>query len=98
MAKSHYADYVTHCMKFYTRFPKTTKLSHTEALNIRTCKRCLNFFLKEDQEILVYVYKAENSIANNVLSICKDKKLSQNKVWKLIKDFGVMFATFRGLI
>lgn len=97
MARSHYTEYVNHCMRFYTRHAKPVGQS-TDALNWLSCEKALATFSPADREILTFVYRERDTISYNVYTIAKEKGIKQNRVWDMMTTLELKIAKIRGLI
>lgn len=98
MARAFYTEYVNHCMRFYTRHSKLNTNNLTDILNWQACKKALDKFSLDEQEILTFIYREQDTIINNVYNISKEKRIRQNAIWNLIGKLESEIAKIRGLI
>jgi len=96
--KKHYSDYVTHCLRFYSRHPKPkyykTNVDKTDWLAV---DKAMKLFSQEEREILLMIYREADTIADNVYSISKKTGTSQNSIWGMLKRLEYEVAKKRGL-
>lgn len=99
MPKTFYSQYVNHCLRFYTRYPKP-KLFRSDAdmLNWTACKNALEEFPEQDREMLLTIYRGGDTIADNVYQMSEDKGVAQDYIWKLINNLEYRIAKIRGLL
>lgn len=98
MARAVYTEYVNHCMRFYTRHSKLNTNNLTDILNWQACEKALDKFSLDEQEILTFIYRERNTMANNVYNISKQKRIKQNTIWNLIGKLELEIAKIRGLM
>lgn len=96
--KPPYADYVKFCMKFYSRNRDLPRFHNmVERNNWYACHRVLETYSPQDREILIYVYGAFDTLADNVYVMATVHHLDQNMIWDMMKEFERKVAVERGM-
>lgn len=102
MARSHYADYASHAMRFYARHQhlrgKMEFMNEVEMLNWNACTKALLQFDPADRDILLEIYRERDTFPDNVYMASQKYCRSQDMIWTLNTQFLMEFAKIRGLI
>lgn len=99
MNRPYYSEYVRHCMRYYSRNTNKPQFNtEVDKNNWYACHRAIERYSKEDKYILVCVYGAYDTLADNVYEIAKANQIDQTVIWDLIKDFERTVAKKRGLL
>ncbi len=98
MAKTYYSDYVTHCLRFYAKYPKANPIDKIDKDNWIACHRALSDLSSDDRTLLISIYKEADTIADNVYQISKQKGIPQSRIWKLISNVERKVARYRELL
>ncbi|MBS6063982.1 MAG: hypothetical protein KH972_08925 [Peptostreptococcaceae bacterium] len=98
MGRTFYTDYVSHCMRYYARYPHKQPSKDIDILNWSVCKDVLDDFSDEEKEILLFIYRERDCFEDNVYQIAKRKNIHQDTVWNLVKSLEIKVAKARGLI
>lgn len=93
-----YTEYVKHCMRFYSRYlSMSTFKNKVDESNWNACHNVLKSYSNRDKDILVYVYGAFDTVADNVYTIANKYHIHQNIIWDMMKEFERKVAIERGL-
>ena len=98
--RTFYTDYVRHALRFYSRNCIIKPQFKTEAdkRNWVSCDMVLNKLPADLKEMLVEIYGGHDTLADEVYNSSTKRKISQNKVWDLMKVTEQKIASKRGLI
>ena len=96
--RHYYSDFVSHCLKFYARYPKPVFKTDADKVNWEACRRALSTFTEEEQQILVYVYRERDTMEDNVYNASVIHNIDQDLIWKMIMKLEKRVAKRRGLI
>ena len=98
MNKPCYTDYVRHAMRFYSRYSDKTRFKNkVDEYNWRACHVIVSKYSERDKDILLYVYGAFDTIADNVYTMSNKYRINQNIIWDMMKDLERDIAIERGL-
>ena len=97
MIKPCYSDYVRHALRYYTRYPRPRFKTETDRANWNACHNVLTKYSERDKEILVYVYGAFDTIADNVYAMANKFHIHQNIIWDTMRNLEKEIAIERGL-
>lgn len=96
--KPCYTDYVRHIICFYSRhLGKTHFNNNVDKANWYACHYTIEPFPERDKDILLYVYGAADTIADNVYVMANKYSLNQNSIWYMMRKFELKVAIERGL-
>lgn len=99
MNKPFYTDYVRHCMRFYARNTNKPRFNtEVDKNNWYACQKAIERYSEQDKDILVRVYGAYDTLADNVYEVAKTNNIDQDIIWDMLKDFERNVAKKRGLI
>lgn len=99
MNKPFYAEYVRHCMRYYSRNTDNPHFkTEVDKNNWYACHGAINRYSERDRDILILVYGMRDTLADNVYETAKHFKIDQNIIWDMMKDFERIVAKKRGLI
>ena len=98
MNKQCYSEYVKHALRFYSRYLKQTDFKNdVDKSNWYACHNVLKSYSDRDKDILVYVYGAFDTTADNVYVMASKYQIHQNIIWDMMKDLERKIAIERGL-
>lgn len=98
MNKPCYTDYVRHALRFYARYHKKPIFkTSTDKVNWWSCHNAIRPYSERDKDILIYVYGAFDTIADNVYAMANKYHIHQNIIWDMMKEFEREVAIERGL-
>lgn len=99
MIKPFYSTYVSHCMRFYSRFPDMQKFNTVaDKENWLACQKALKHYSERDRKILTEIYSGRDTFADNIYEISIKYKINQDYLWEMIGKFERLVARKRGLI
>lgn len=99
MARAFYSDFVTHCMRYYSRYPVPKDFrSEVDKANWWACKKSLASFPKKDRDILLAIYRKGDTISDNVYEVCRQNHIEQDRVWAMIYRLEKLIAKKRRII
>ena len=96
--RTFYSEYIQHCARFYARHPNPTFRSDVDKWNWIACDRALKGFEQREREIILFVYREGDTIADNIYQVSKRLDIHQDAIWKLIAKFERTVAKRRGLL
>lgn len=96
--KSHYSEFVWHCMRFYARHSKPEFSSPASRWNWEVCENVLKEFTEEERKILLFLFRERDTLPDNIYRISTERHIKQKQVWGLIERFEKRFAEKRWLI
>lgn len=96
--RTFYAEYVQHCLRFYTRYPNPEFRSDTDKQNWNACDRAMKDFTDKERDILMTVYREGDTISDNVYKVSVDRNMKQDTIWNLTNRLERKVATYRGLL
>lgn len=103
MVRPYYADYIKHCMKYFSK--TFTPGAGTPAFKTEVDRRnwfsCYSIYSRctaEEKKILLSVYGADDTLADNIYTTARDMGINQDKIWNLVGDFERKVAKRRGLL
>lgn len=99
MNRPFYSEYVRHCMRFYARNTNAPRFNtDVDKNNWYACHSAINSYSERDKDILIRVYGAYDTLADNVYEVAKMYGIDQNIIWDMLKDFERSVGKKRGLI
>lgn len=99
MNRPFYSDYARHCLRFYSRNTEKPRFNtEVDEKNWYACNRAMDSFSDRDWGIILRVYSAYDTIADNVYEVAKAFNLDQNIIWDLMKKVERVVAKKRGLL
>ena len=96
--RTFYSEYVQHCMRFYSRHSDPEFRTEVDKLNWKACESALKAFADKDRELLLEIYRRQETVAEGISNIANAKSLDQNDLWKLVGDLERKVAKRRNLI
>lgn len=96
--RTFYSEYVQHCMRFYSRHSDPEFRTEVDKLNWKACESALKGFTDKDRELLLEIYKRQETVSEGICNIANAKSLNQNDLWKLVGDLERKVAKRRNLI
>lgn len=98
MNKPCYTDYVKRALCFYSRYlTKKNFNNDVDKSNWYACHNVLKTYEDRDKDIIVYVYGAFDTVADNVYTMSKKYQIHQNIIWDMMKEVERRVAVERGL-
>lgn len=98
MNKPCYRDYVIFAMRSYARAVDRERcVNKIDKVNWGACQNILKSYSERDQEILLYVYGAFDTMADNVYAMSTKHHINQNIIWDMMREFELKLAIERGL-
>lgn len=99
MAKSYYADYVNHMLRFYVRNQDMTVFkSRVDELNWKHVHSVFTTLTDTEQTIVMCAYGNGSNLHENLKWICTASGIREEIGWGLITKLTQRLATERGLI
>ena len=98
MSKPSYTDYVRGALRFYSMHPSPMYFKNeVYESNWNACHNVIQAYSDRDRDILVYVYGAGDTLADNVYVMSKKYQIDQNIIWEMMRDIECKVAIERGL-
>ena len=98
MNKPCYTEYVKHALRFYARYQDLSNFKNkVDESNWFACHTVLDQYSERDKKILIYVYGAFDTVADNIYVMATKYKMNQNIIWDMMKDLEKKVAIERGL-
>ncbi len=98
MGKSYYSDYAAHCLRYFARFPKPIFKRDIDEKTWLASANALKNYTKEEENLILLVYRERGMLANSVSKIAKEKNIEQGELWHLINDVERKVAIEFGLL
>lgn len=99
MNRPFYSEYVRHCLRFYTRnLVQPDFKTEVDESNWVACAFVLNGFSDRNRDIIIAVYSAYDTLADNVYETAKKYDMEQSVIWDLMKAVERKIAVRRGLL
>ena len=99
MNRPFYSEYVRHCLRFYTRnLVQPDFRTEADESNWVACDFVLNGFDDKERNIIIAVYSAYDTLADNVYETAKTYNIDQSVIWDLLKLVERKIAVRRGLL
>lgn len=97
--KRFYADYVTHCMKYYAMHQEEKRFrSHVDEMNWKAVDRALERIPAEHAELILDIYSTPVGVGEAVVIVAAAHEMSEKVVWSVVKKVESMVARERDLI
>ena len=102
--KPYYSEFVRHCLRHYVKTRDEGKGGHpifrneAERENWSACYNVLKDYSEDDIDIISYIYRPGDTIADKIYLLSKSKRVSQDTIWSLINNVERGIAKKRGLI
>lgn len=96
--RTFYSEYVQHCMRFYARHSNPKFKSDADKQNWKACESALKGFSDEEVDILLTIYRGGDTIPDNIYSLCRERNIKQDIVWRLVNEIERKVAKRRNLI
>ena len=97
MRKTYYTDYVRHCLKFYSRYPKKrvfdTEAERNDYLSAHTALDVFPTY----RPMLIEIYGDRDTLEDNVYNASQTYRMVQNDIWHLMSKIELKVAKVRGL-
>ena len=98
MYKQCYTDYVKRAICFYSRYlNKSHFRNDVDKSNWFACHNVLKDYSDRDKDILIYVYGAFDTVADNVYAMANKYHINQNDIWNMMTELERKVAVERGL-
>lgn len=100
MAKTYYADYVNHILRFYFRYsPNKGFKNEVDKSNYIAADRVIRRLSHNDIELLSFVFKQDSNIlADNIYAAATRYSQEPVKIWSLISTTTTKIAKERKLL
>ena len=99
MVKKYYSEYVRHAIRFYARNLVNPSFNCIAAeKNWNACDKVLNKHFSKYKELLVSIYQAFDTMADNVYEAANKYHIPQDYIWVMMESFEKRVAQERGLI
>lgn len=96
---NYYSPMVKHCLRFYSHYPIPGAFkSKADKDNWLACDKAIKTFAQDEQEILLYIYRQADTVADNIYQVCRERNLNQDAIWRLVLSLEHKVAVKRGLI
>lgn len=102
--KPYYSEFVRHCLRYYIKTLDEGKggcpvfRNDAERENWAACHSVLKDLSERDMDIIAYIYRPGDTIADKIYLLSKSKQVSQDTFWSLISRTERNVAQKRGLI
>jgi hypothetical protein len=102
--KPYYSEFVRHCLRYYVKTLDEGKgglpvfRSDAERANWSACYHVLKHYTPENMEIISYIYRPGDTIADKIYLLAKSKGVPQDRFWSLINTTERKIAKKRGLL
>lgn len=96
--RTFYSEYIQHCMRFYARHPHPKFRSDADKQNWYACESVLRSFTNSEKDILLFIYREDDTIPDNVYRASMDRNIKQDKIWALVNELERKIAKRRNLI
>ena len=96
--RKYYTEYVRHCLRFYTRHPQAKFKTKADEANWKACESAMHKLTPVEQELVTDIYKAGDTIPDNIHQVSKARRLDQEYLWNLINTLEQLVAKRRGLL
>ena len=96
--RKYYTEYVRHCLRFFARHPQPRFKTNADEANWKACERAVNKLTPVEQEIIAEIYKAGDTIPDNIYQVSKARRLDHEYLWNLINTLEQSVAKRRGLL
>jgi hypothetical protein len=86
-------------MRFYSRNTDKPRFnSEVDEDNWYACHRAISRLSDKDKDIIIRVYRAHDTIADNIYDVAITFNIDQTIIWDLLKNFERSVARKRGLL
>ena len=102
--KPYYSEYVAHCLRYYIKTLDDGKGGHpvfksdADKFNWSACHSVLKDYSEDDMELITYIYRPGDTLADKIYALAKAKGIPQDTIWNLINNVERRVAKRRGLI
>ena len=102
--KPYYSEYVRHCLRYYIktldegRGGNPVFKSDSDRENWRACHSVLKDYSPANMDVIAYIYRPGDTIADKIYLLAKAKQVHQDSFWSLINITERKIAKKRGLI
>lgn len=97
--KRFYADYVTHCLKYYAMHQEEKQFrSHVDEMNWTAVDRVLERIPAEHAELILDIYSTPTGVGEAVAVAAAAHEIPEKVVWSVVKKVESMVARERDLI
>ena len=102
--KPYYSEYVRHCLRYYIMTLDEGKGGHpifkteVDKANWSVCHNVLKDYSEKDMEIIAYIYRPGDTIADKIYLLSKTKQVTQDRLWGLVNTTERKIAKKRGLV
>ena len=102
--KPYYSEFVRHCLRYYVMTLDEGKGGHpvfkseADRENWSACYHVLKEYSPNNLEIISYIYRPGDTVADKIYLLSKSKGISQDTIWGLINATERKIAKKRGLL
>lgn len=102
--KPYYSEFVRHCLRYYIKTLDEglggCPIFNTDAdrENWKACYNVLKDYSQSDMDIIAYIYRPGDTIADKIYLLAKTRRISQDYFWSLINTTERKIAKMRGLV
>ena len=102
--KPYYSEYVRHCLRYYIKTLDEGHGGHptfntdADRENWSACYNVLKDYSENNMEIIAYIYRPGDTIADKIYLLSKTKRVPQDTIWGLINATERKIAKRRGLV
>lgn len=98
MGHTFYTEYVTHCLRFYTRYEEPTFRTQVDKANWEACQKAFENFSDNDKATLKAIFSGGDTIPDNIYQMSKKSGASQESLWLIVSKLERDVAKLRGLL
>ena len=102
--KPYYSEFVRHCLRYYIKTIDDGMGGHpvfkseADKANWNACHCILQHYSEENIEMIAFIYRQGDTIADKIHTLSKSKTISQDTLWSLVNNIERRVAKKRGLI
>ena len=102
--KPYYSEFVRHCLRYYIKTLDEGLGGHpifntdADRENWSACYNVLKDYSPSNVDIIAYIYRPGDTIADKIYLLAKTKKIPQDTIWGLINTVERKIAKQRGLV
>ena len=100
MAKTYYADYVNHILRFYFRYDIRKGFKNAvDKANYIAADKVVKKISNAEQDLLCAIFSIDNiNVADNVLAVATRRNEDPTKIWAIVSTTTTKVAKERGLL
>jgi hypothetical protein len=102
--KPYYSEFVRHCLRYYIKTLGDGKGGHpifrsdADRENWGACYHVLKDYSESDMDVIAYLYRPGDTIADKIYQMAKAKRVPQDTIWSLVNNTERKIAKRRGLL